>query len=1511
MIQKFLFTAMLAVGSYCCIAQNIPSGVELPSAPSLPTVALPVDFTPPTTGLNFTRSFVPFVPVINSGSPMFSLVPDMTITPNYLCAAVTSYQDGWGDNLQSVTRSLPGQADIVAVADHRQSLVTTQFLPYPAPFGAHFQTSPFSDQRAYFSTSHPEEADMTYSQTMLSSSGGIPTTKSYLPGSSFVGSGNGTTITTTINNGSEGIIKYRVTYPYGGRINDGNYNPGELIIKTTVTPHGGNVKEFFDKDNKEVCKIVNAEVGGVLVPNTTYYIYNNLNQLVFTVTPMGSQILATTPTADITELQHANRYNAYGSIVAKTIPGHNGIDYTIYDRNNRPVLFQTPLLKSLGQYKFNLYDSRDRVVLSGILNSSDLPDTWQSNLYADPGTLTLTYGTLLYYFLMGVPDAYPVTIPGCEIDIVNFYDQYTIPRTFSTAYAAYYQSMTWAVAPVPYKLVAGLTTASLSRVKDGGLGVSSDKWVCSVPFYDQHGRVIQVQSINAEHAQSYADCLLGAPSAAWDVLTSQYAFSGQKLRNILFYNGLPGSDKLTTTIVNTFDLDMMHGGRVKSEYQTIDGGAAVMIAQYTYNELGQVIKKSLGDVEVQQYDYNIRGQLTGINKNYALNPCSVAQSTFGAILSYDYGFSIPRYDGSISGFRWRGASHSSPLRAYGYEYDHAGRLVKAEFRQFCNPALNDIDCSYSGPASWNKGRSDFTVSNLKYDLNGNILSMNQRGTTALGPVDMDQLTYGYKYGSNTLLNVTDVVSIDYHLGDFKDVIPACSTGGIFSLDGPPDDGGGTGTTTPLPPAACNDYTYDDDGNLTADSNKHISRIIYNENDQPLSVTYDNGSVITNVYTSTGALISKSIAAVDETPYSYHYSGPLVYKIVDGIPTGLLQYALHDEGRATFNAMTGLFTYDYFVKDHLGNIRTVVTGNVTNSAEGGGTTLTPAYLSYVATHEVAMGGFETAIFSNIENVRAERPASTDTSNTQAAKMNASDSTRRVGTAIMLKVMAGDQFSISAQSYWAGEVTPADTVSTSAMLHAIISTLSGAQGNTAVGENTGAQLVGSAFTPDNYAIYQHMLDSLTDAGTPKAYINYLLFDEHMNIIPGQCGAIQVSSTAGSWQLIGTGGPLTVVSSGYLAVYISDVTSGKDVYVDPLVIGLASGPLIQEQHYYPFGLAINEGEALGPIRNKFKYQGKELGDEIGLNLYDFTARQYDPQIGRFWGIDPANQYPSGYTGMGNDPANMIDPTGCQTVSSSGLGGSFNFAQPFSSNPDLHPITPQEIQASAEYQLTQADRLFYVNLNRLEFFSNQGIAVIGKEKKSELKLIKFMTFDEFNNAAKDGGRGVPDGTIWMDIDGKFLSYFKVDNSSTQADVMTSDGANKEGGGGEGHEWTYTANNLIGSFGVGWGAKENLMDFAAKAAPAIEELGYFKAVKIGSKGLLLGQVVVSATQLIKAYNRSDRNWSTNDGNKWGVAGKAALDITMGAIGTFGGPIGWGISGIYFLGDAAGLWGNWGEVPKN
>ena len=51
-------------------------------------------------------------------------------------------------------------------------------------------------------------------------------------------------------------------------------------------------------------------------------------------------------------------------------------------------------------------------------------------------------------------------------------------------------------------------------------------------------------------------------------------------------------------------------------------------------------------------------------------------------------------------------------------------------------------------------------------------------------------------------------------------------------------------------------------------------------------------------------------------------------------------------------------------------------------------------------------------------------------------------------------------------------------------------------------------------------------------------------------------------------------------------------------------------------------------------------ELDEDIGWN--DFALRNYDPQIGRWVQQDPFQQFPSPYTGMGNDPTNSIDPSG-----------------------------------------------------------------------------------------------------------------------------------------------------------------------------------------------------------------------------------------------------------------------------
>lgn len=82
-----------------------------------------------------------------------------------------------------------------------------------------------------------------------------------------------------------------------------------------------------------------------------------------------------------------------------------------------------------------------------------------------------------------------------------------------------------------------------------------------------------------------------------------------------------------------------------------------------------------------------------------------------------------------------------------------------------------------------------------------------------------------------------------------------------------------------------------------------------------------------------------------------------------------------------------------------------------------------------------------------------------------------------------------------------------------------------------------------------------------------------------------------------------------------------------------------ILEEDHYYPFGLkhegyngnhlifAENPGGNvdLVPVKpflgdsHKYKYQGQERQDELGLNWDSFKWRNYDYTIGRFMSIDP----------------------------------------------------------------------------------------------------------------------------------------------------------------------------------------------------------------------------------------------------------------------------------------------------
>ena len=98
---------------------------------------------------------------------------------------------------------------------------------------------------------------------------------------------------------------------------------------------------------------------------------------------------------------------------------------------------------------------------------------------------------------------------------------------------------------------------------------------------------------------------------------------------------------------------------------------------------------------------------------------------------------------------------------------------------------------------------------------------------------------------------------------------------------------------------------------------------------------------------------------------------------------------------------------------------------------------------------------------------------------------------------------------------------------------------------------------------------------------------------------------------------------------------------------------GPRTEETHYYPLGLTMAgiSDKAIGKIENKYKYnKGSELrhqefGDGSSLELYSTKYRSLDPQIGRFWQIDPIDglsKNTSLYSFGSNNPISFNDPLG-----------------------------------------------------------------------------------------------------------------------------------------------------------------------------------------------------------------------------------------------------------------------------
>ncbi|WP_299464633.1 RHS repeat-associated core domain-containing protein [uncultured Microscilla sp.] len=179
------------------------------------------------------------------------------------------------------------------------------------------------------------------------------------------------------------------------------------------------------------------------------------------------------------------------------------------------------------------------------------------------------------------------------------------------------------------------------------------------------------------------------------------------------------------------------------------------------------------------------------------------------------------------------------------------------------------------------------------------------------------------------------------------------------------------------------------------------------------------------------------------------------------------------------------------------------------------------------------------------------------------------------------------------------------------------------------------VGVSFTPGNAGSQS--------SGLPNAYLRYVFYDE-TGTRAIQSGKIFVTSVAHTaWERLHF--DYEIPANGILQIYTANETDRQNVWFDDLKVDFTPQLIVQENHYYPFGMGLSGIEKVGKPNHKYLYNGKEKQEAFGLNWLSYGQREYDPAIGRFNRVDRfAEKYYgfSSYQYGANDPIKHIDVNG-----------------------------------------------------------------------------------------------------------------------------------------------------------------------------------------------------------------------------------------------------------------------------
>ncbi len=673
-------------------------------------------------------------------------------------------------------------------------------------------------------------------------------------------------------------------------VRDAVYNPFELYVTTSIEPLDQFriiiIEEYKDKFDRTLLTKV---TGGDKVTKT-YYVYDDFGLLRGIIPPVAAKDDELSET-ELNDFCYYYEYDAKQRMIKKKLPGINTA-YMVYDSLNRIVLYQDGNFRHDGnKWAFYKYDIYNREILTGIYKPVNNFNQQQMQQYVNEkiGTSFKYYEDLShdnYAEQHGYTDKAFPSLKNGEILTVKYYDDHDFNRDGEDDFHYNPDPLEF---PDPdllksYKgALTGTKIRSIDKIGEDFI------WLYDVTFCDKRKRVIQTQSNSHLNENNF------------DNISYGYDFTGKLLKT---KNTNYTDPENPVVIIDTLTYD--HAGRITACYQKInDQNKYQEIASSEYNEIGNLIKENLhatGGKEAGQYlqsidyYYNLRGWLTQVNDPD--NPFQEQDILFMRYL-YDQEFeelkAEPYYNGNISSLQWAifGSAGEWGIdgNGYGFAYDDLDRLKSAYYE------------AYDFSNGWGEFKDIYSLTGVQYDLNGNILKLGRRGQVDAGNYDlMDSLSYFYR--GNQIIGVNDdIPELNNNVGDFED------NGNYYNPSDPSSE----------------EYKYDENGNMAEDKNKLIDKVIYNFLDLPSVIDFEDGTRIEYYYDSQGIKLRKIVYYEGKIQIIYDYVKNFVYV------NHKLDHVLTEKGRLVKINEEGIFLHEYFLRDHLGNVRATF-GDIDNNGQ---------------------------------------------------------------------------------------------------------------------------------------------------------------------------------------------------------------------------------------------------------------------------------------------------------------------------------------------------------------------------------------------------------------------------------------------------------------------------------------------------------------------------------------------------------------------------------------------------